>query len=298
MLIRKYEIGQRIGSCIYNGNSHVVTDKKGHKYKKAEFICNCGNKFISAIGMVKKGHTKSCGCLSKERSSKSNFIDIIGKRYGRLVVFSFFDVKNKNSRWLCKCDCGKEKVVTRHSLSSGHTKSCGCLSVEALKNRSTKHGHAANNNPTSEYTTWNNMKARCYNENDKHYSFYGGRGIKVCERWLGIYGFENFIKDMGFKPTSDHTIDRWPNNTNGNYGPSNCRWATQIEQCNNVRDNKILFYNGRYDTLPMWCRELNLKPATVRLRLSKGYSVKQAIETPKSKRLFIKSDNFFVMNII
>lgn len=151
---------------------------------------------------------------------------LIGKRFGRLLVLSFHSYDKYISKWNCQCDCGNEKIVTRNALTSGNTKSCGCLK----KDLQTVHGMWK----TPEYKTWVNIKTRCYDKNTPYYKNYGGRGIKVCDRWIN--SFENFYTDMGKRPSSKHSIERV--NNNGNYDPSNCVWGTDTEQQHNIRKQK------------------------------------------------------------
>jgi len=146
------------------------------------------------------------------------FVDITGKTYTRLVVLNrVFPPNKKGSFWLCKCICGKQITVRVADLNNGHTKSCGCLHKEKTSQANFKHGHSGKKGA---YKTWKEMKSRCYNPKSTSWRFYGARGIKVCERWL--HSFENFLADMGEKPSSEHSIDRI--DSGGNYEPSNCRW--------------------------------------------------------------------------
>lgn len=179
------------------------------------------------------GNTRSCGCLNKEMASKRRLEDLAGQRFGRLVVVSLHPIRSKSGEtlWECLCDCGKETIVFAGNLKKGDTRSCGCLHRETLSKAKTTHG--MRNSP--EYGIWNSIKCRVLNTGDQAFKSYGGRGIKICERWLK---FENFYSDMGRRPSSNHSIDRKDNN--GNYEPGNCRWATRSEQSNNTRRNVMI----------------------------------------------------------
>ena len=163
--------------------------------------------------------------------TRYNFVNLIGNRYNRFIVISFSEVKNGHSKWNCKCDCGNEKIVLGHSLISGRSQSCGCLQKELASKYSLGIKTLGIKKYTKEYTSWGGMKQRCYNINNPDYKNYGGRGITVCDRWLE--SFENFIDDMGLKPTPQHSIDRINNNLG--YSSENCRWATSKQQNNNTR---------------------------------------------------------------
>ena len=162
---------------------------------------------------------------------------MIGEKFGMLVVIAELEVKrykNKTARKMkCRCECGKEKDVFLTHLRSRKTVSCGCISIQLATERivaiGTKHG--LYHHPL--YGTHNSMKNRCSNPNNKKWKHYGGRGIKVCDRWLGEDGFKNFIKDMGNKPTPKHTLDRIDNQKG--YSPENCRWATYKQNNDNRR---------------------------------------------------------------
>jgi hypothetical protein len=173
---------------------------------------------------------------------------------------------------VCECDCGNVMVVVFPQLKSGHTKSCGCLQKQRLTERNTKHSLTG----TPEYMVFANMKTRCGNPNIVQYSDWGGRGIRICDRWLDPdTGFANFYADMGPRPSDTHTIDRRDND--GDYCPENCRWATRFEQNRNQRSNVMLTYNGKTQCAADWARELGLPKATVSRRIKAGWTVERAL---------------------
>jgi hypothetical protein len=130
---------------------------------------------------------------------------------------------------------------------------------------------------TPEYAAYNAMKSRCNNPKHHAYARYGGRGIRICDRWLE--SFENFFADMGFRPSTKHSLDR--KNNDGNYSPENCRWATDLEQTNNQSTNHLLTFEGKTQTITQWAREAGLDESVLRMRISGGWSVQRALTTPK-----------------
>ncbi len=159
--------------------------------------------------------------------------NILGKRFTRLTVALLMPERSKKgyAQWLCECDCGNPVVVPTNSLSEEHTRSCGCLNRDLTGERARTHGKSRAG--LSEYDAWKSMLRRCYTKTNPRYSDWGGRGISVCDRWRT--SFENFLSDMGLKSDPSLTLDRI--NNDGNYEPSNCRWATYLEQSKNKRRN-------------------------------------------------------------
>jgi hypothetical protein len=125
------------------------------------------------------------------------------------------------------------------------------------------------------------MKDRCYNPNNKQFVDYGGRGIKVCDRWAIPSGFQNFLEDMGRRPSSDHSLDRI--DVNGDYCPENCRWATRKEQCRNKRSNKLLTWKGRTQCMSQWADDFAISYVCLKSRLRRGWSTEKALTTPTKR---------------
>lgn len=183
-------------------------------------------------------------------------LDLTGIRFGRLTAIKI-DKKRKTKSggtfWICRCDCGNIKSIYTGHLRNGKTSSCRCLNADRLKECNTTHGLRH----SSEYNTWSSMKARCYNPNNPQYKDWGGRGIKVCDRWLiKGSGFENFLEDMGRKPSLKHSLDRIDNDNA--YYKENCRWAIKKIQANNTRTNIYFTYNGNTKTFSEWVAEFKV----------------------------------------
>lgn len=191
----------------------------------------------------------------KEKNKMGAYLeafDLTGKRFGRLVVLKKSKIGTKYSaaKWLCRCDCGKEKEIFGGSLRKGLTTSCGCFRSEESGKRTKTHGDIH----SKEYIAWASMKQRCYDIKSDSYINYGLIGTMVCERWLNSY--ENFLEDMGRCPSPELSLDRIK--TYGNYEKDNCRWATSETQANNKRNNHLLTYDNQTMTIVQWTRKLNI----------------------------------------
>lgn len=186
---------------------------------------------------------------------------IIGNTYNRLTVVSYSHNKKGHKFYFCKCICGNICNVSNHALKSGNTKSCGCYIKEIRKTACVTHGLSK----TPEYKIWCDIKKRCYNQKNKSYKYYGERGIKMSNDWLK--SFPNFLRDVGKRPTTLHTIDRI--DVNRNYEIGNCRWITMYEQNQNRRDNWKIEINGELRTITEWARIYNIERKTVTHRILK-----------------------------
>lgn len=160
----------------------------------------------------------------------NRLVEMVGQKFGCLTVVSREPRARGQAYWRCVCDCGGEKVTAGQSLRIGATTSCGCLRPDRSRKNATRHGHAATGKETPEYKAWNSAIQRCTNPNNKSFPHYGGNGIKVCKRWR--QSFEAFLADMGPRPSSNHSLDRYPDRR-GHYEPGNVRWATQDQQSEN-----------------------------------------------------------------
>ena len=186
--------------------------------------------------------------------------NIIGRKFGKLTVMGECD-KAHHCFIKCKCDCGKIIIVREDAVKSGNTNSCGCW----------KHKMSY----TRLYAIYNHMKTRCYNKNNERYKHYGGRGIMICDEWLHDFmNFYNWAIKNGYK--DNRSIDRI--DVDGNYEPSNCRWATPKQQANNKQNTIYLTHNGKTQTMAQWCNDLNLKYITVYNRYIRGLSVSECFQ--------------------
>jgi hypothetical protein len=200
-------------------------------------------------------------------------LDLTGMVFGKLTALDF--VPNRNSSWRCNCTCGNTVVTLTDSLRSGKSKSCGCGIAESASRRFTTHGETKNRKRSEEYVAWVKMHERC-SSFSKNKNVYFDRGIQICDRWK-VY--ENFLEDMGRKPPST-SLDR--KNNNKGYYKDNCRWATQKQQCRNLRKNVLITFNGETKCMAEWAESLGMPYGRLQARLRYyGWSVEEALTTPK-----------------
>lgn len=206
--------------------------------------------------------------------------ELTGQRFGRLQVIERAEnSKTGKPMWKCICDCGTECVVHGSALVGGYTKSCGCYRREIPKTTRYVHGGCSRRTRDRLYAVWNMMKQRCNDPNNRAYSSYGGRGIKVCDEWNGSYAaFREWAYANGYDENSTHrdcTIDRIDNDKG--YSPENCRIANAKTQANNTRKTRYITYKGETKPFTVWAEEAGLKVATLRNRLKGGWQLEDAL---------------------
>jgi hypothetical protein len=240
---------------------YAETEKGRGRWRCA---CTCGKEILVLGTNLKSGNTKSCGCtIAKDLKN--------GDVFGRLTVVCRRENIGFSRAYQCLCECGATAIVRSDFLRKGITRSCGCLAREqaaaACKSRSTKHGLCSRASPHSLFQTWAGMHDRCSNPNSKRYKDYGGRGIRVCQRWGE---FDLFVADIGPKPSPSHSIDRIDND--GPYSPENCRWATRKEQARNTRRNVMITHDGETLCLQDWSARIGVDHRRLQWRYAKGWS--------------------------
>ena len=203
--------------------------------------------------------------------------DLAGQRFGKLTAVSRAENTTQGrAQWLCRCDCGGEKVAQAAYLNKGTTRSCGCLGIEQRKAAAQTQCHDHSRTRLyRERKSWENMIARCYDPARRDFKWYGGAGISVCERWRN--SFEAFVADMGARPAGT-TLDRRV--ASADYSPDNCRWATAAEQANNRRNNHHITIRGATMTIAEWSRKVGIPERTIATRITRGWGNQAAVETP------------------
>lgn len=229
-------------------------------------VCSCGNsKTVDSSDLI-SGHIKSCGCLNLE-SLSARSKDLTGQTFERLKVVK--RLGGKITKYLCLCSCGNSKAINGADLTSGNTRSCGCLALELLSVSKSTHGQR----DSLEYTAWAGMWQRCTNSKHPKYSTYKDR--TPPEEWRD---FAVFLAHIGPKPGPEFSLDRIDNEKP--YGPGNVRWATVKEQANNKSNIQRFTYAGKSQTAVQWAAETGLNLGTLRSRLNSGWSVEKALTTP------------------
>ncbi|PFP30231.1 hypothetical protein COJ96_05830 [Bacillus sp. AFS073361] len=198
-------------------------------------------------------------------------VDHTGRQFGRLTAIRKVIINNRG-HYVCRCECGNERIIRGDSLVGGKSKSCGCLSPDVNQEVHKTHGDSA----TRLYNIYHKMISRCYHKENDRFHRYGQRGISICNEWLNDYeSFKEWSLSNGY--TDDLSIDRI--NNDGNYEPSNCRWTTVIVQSNNTSRTRKIEFNGEIKSISEWCRELNYSYGTTRKLLKQGHKTPDEIFT-------------------
>lgn len=265
--------GNRFGKLVVIRQDKTYITPSGQKKITWLCQCDCGNQKVIRSSNLARGKTNSCGCIRRSQ--------LLGKRFGYLLVTEYLGTNNGKTLWKCKCDCGEEVVKEGIALTKGSVRSCGCLVRKLNKEKAAqnaKHGMTK----TRIYKIWQCMKNRCRNSNLHEYQYYGGRGIKVCKEWNDFLPFYEWAISNGY--SEKLTLDRL--NVDGDYEPSNCRWISIQEQQLNKRNNQFITYKGETKTVTEWSREKEISLSTLRHRLFvANWSIEKALETPPDSRL-------------
>ncbi len=300
MKVSEIKIGE-----TYN---HIkVLKDLGYYRRTRHYLCQClvcGKQYTMGAAVV--GVTKSCQrCINKLKNK-----DLIGFRVGRLTVkeLAYKDEKRECLMWRCDCDCGNTTVIPTNSLIGRRpTLSCGCLQRDIITKRGREYNRIGTKSVSRDfvykgllrehpnYGCWQSMLRRCDTPNTKNYHRYGGRGIKVCDRWLvENNGFENFVADMGIRPSDKHTLDRI--DANGDYCPENCRWATMKEQENNKRNNIRVVLDGESITVTQLCEIIAINRNCIYKLLKRGvdinYILQVKLNATKNEKHYTEHINF------
>jgi hypothetical protein len=213
------------------------------------------------------------------KPTNGKFKDHDGKVFGRLTVLGFVgnDGNTNHRLWECLCICGKRTTVRAQNLQYGHTTSCGCLKGEVIGARSQTHGATKGRTIIPEYESYSKMKSRCFDTQCRSYPRYGGRGITVCDRWLGKDGFANFLSDLGPMPAG-YSIER--KDVNGNYCPENCCWIPHASQVHNRGITVYLTADNRTMRIDQWSVETGIAYGTILSRIKRGWSEHDAVMRP------------------
>jgi len=198
---------------------------------------------------------------------------MIGKRFGKWTVLRFSHQYDKYLYWECRCKCRKTRIIKENDLKSGCITFCRCKTAKNLQSRYDMHGKSS----WPECKVWRGMKSRCNDKDNPNFVYYGGRGISVCKSWQK--SFENFITDMGRRPSSDYSIDRIDNDKN--YEKGNCKWSTHSQQAGNRRKKRILTFDGKSLTLAQLARIAGIKYNKLLQRLNENWPSKPAAIVPK-----------------
>lgn len=285
--------GRKFGRLTVIGRD--TTRPKGKTWWRCR--CDCGNESIVWAANLLNGHTASCGCLADEarrhpraRRKHSPSImteDIIGRRYGRLVVTGYAGRDEHHRRtFYCRCDCGNDVIAIYSNLQCGDKKSCGCIR-RGHPPTYIKHGDSRSGPYRRIHSIWKGMVERCefpQRCSQRDWRLYGARGIRVCAEWHDYGTFKDWALAHGYNDSL--TIDRI--DPDGDYEPSNCRWADFETQANNRRGNVFIEYQGERLTVAQWSRRIGVSQPVIHKRLKAGWSPERILTTPADRRSSVR----------
>lgn len=254
-------------------------------------VCECGVETISTSANLKSGKSTSCGCLRIERTKEANkgnqhrYESYVGRVFGYLTVL-FRTEKRPRAWYMCECVCGTQKEFSGKLLIAGDAKSCGCKTKEMASAALTKHGMSGNNadrKPDPTYVSYKTMVQRGTNPNAKGSEHYFLKGVRVCDRWLGPYGFKNFLEDMGIRPEGC-TLER--SDLDGDYTPENTFWADSSVQARNRSNNRFYTLNGLTLCVTDWAVKIGIHPSSLYRRIEKlGWPLELALTLPPTAKV-------------
>lgn len=258
-------VGKRFGKLTVLRRAEDRISKRGDGVTIWECQCDCGRKVVTTRAELIRGHKKDCGC-------SKDYHELVGEKIGRLTVKKIIP-SNVYSSYIhaeCVCECGKITHPQARDLVNGKIKSCGCLSLDKIHEKNKKH----NMSGSQLHNVWKGINQRCNNPNSTSYKNYGGRGISICEEWSGEHGFENFYKwavEAGYdesKSRAEQSIDRI--DVNGNYEPSNCRWADIETQSYNKTNTTTIEVFGEKLNVKEISEKYKIPKKTIRARIYQG----------------------------
>lgn len=265
--------GQTFGKLVIIAKSGEISSDGSRKWF---CVCSCGTQCNYAANKLKNGTVTQCGDCGKANKVNGGPapLDLSGKIFGKLIAIRRLQEKESDGSflWNCRCECGIEVSVSVSDLNSAQKTMCGNCRILAIGNANRTHGMSN----SRLYRIWTHMGDRVNNPNHEHYENYGGRNITICDRWKI---FENFQADMGPTYQEDLTIDRI--NNDGNYDPSNCRWANSEQQARNRRNTIRLTHNGITQSVDDWADQFGISKATLLYRLNAGWSIEEILVSQK-----------------
>lgn len=273
-----FQVGQKIGRLTL---LKVCRVGEGRARKIVwMYQCDCGKCGRATNSNLTSGHTLSCGCLRRELLQEKQTYRP-GQKVGRLILLRRSTVKRNGcwiSLWDVQCDCGTQRRVHQTDLTTGGTRSCGCLQREVVARMKTTHGES---DKTTEWSIWQGMIQRCENKNLPAYKNYGGRGIQICKKWRESYSA--FLNDVGRRPSMAHTLNRKDNEKG--YSPENIEWATYSQQSRNRRSNRFIVIDGVKRMICDWADIYGIKYSLAYYRLKRGWDPKAAFTAPVNSRI-------------